>query len=166
MSLWSLNFTELNLLSINTSQLAITCQLFPHLINSRVLTRDHIAAIEENINRHFPHLPSSSVVINGTSVANEISILIKQAAAYGQYRNSLRGVQFGQANARDHFNHFVDVTSGMNRFQFLDCVENWFFLERLQFEGEPAQKEVLEAGWRAFAQVPQQLKLDFGLLEG
>lgn len=48
--------------------------------------------------------------------------------------------------------------------EFGKCIKNWAFMERLELEGEPAQREVLEAGWRAYEQVPRQVKLRLGLL--
>lgn len=48
--------------------------------------------------------------------------------------------------------------------EFGKCIRNWAFMERLELEGEPAQREVLEAGWRAYEQVPRQVKLRLGLL--
>lgn len=52
----------------------------------------------------------------------------------------------------------------MDLVEFGKCIRNWSFMERLELEGELAQREVLEAGWRAYEQVPRQVKLRLGLL--
>lgn len=52
----------------------------------------------------------------------------------------------------------------MDLVEFAKCDRNWTFMARLELEGEPAQREVLEAGWRAYEQVPRQVKLKLGLL--
>lgn len=56
---------------------------------------------------------------------------------------------------------FID---GMNIFLFEQCIENCYFLERLEHGGEQAQREMLEAGFRAYEQVPRHVKFGLGLL--
>lgn len=156
-SLWDLDVTELDCLTINTSQLEITIQLFPNLIHPRVLTTNHINAIKANIRSHF-YNPDPIMTADP-------SALIKQAVAFGQYRNSLQGIQFEPKDAPELFDHFILSTPGMNISQYRECVNNWSFIENLQCEGEQAQKKVLENGWTAFSLVPYHLKLAFGLIE-
>lgn len=156
-SLWDLEVTELDYLTINTSQLEIAIQLFPNLIHPRVLTTYHIKAINANISSHFDNTDSIMPV--------DPSALIKQAVAFGQYRNSLQGIQFEPKDSRELFNHFVHSTPGMNISQYCECVKNWCFIEKLQDGGQQAQKQILEDGWTAFSLVPHDLKLAFGLTE-
>lgn len=156
-SLWNLNTSELEYLAINTSQLEIAIQLFPNLIYPRILTINHIHAIKANIRIHF---------FNPDSImAADISTLIKQAVAFGQYHNSLKGIQFESKDCRELFNHFILSTPGMNITKYRECVNNWAFIEKLKGGGEEAQKKVLENGWMAFSLVPYHLKQAFGLIE-
>lgn len=41
---------------------------------------------------------------------------------------------------------------------FLDIVDTWMFMRRLELGGLEAQKSVLEKGWRAYEQVPRWLR--------
>lgn len=157
-SLSFLNLEQLDLLSINTTQLAIACRLFPNHIHPRILTPMHITAIKINISNHFTNLSFSPVA------DDDLDTLIAQAHAYGQYRSCLHGIEFGQRNIREeYFNHLLDKTRGMNLFEFSTCVSNWKFIERLQHEGTSAQKEVLEKGWAAYMYCPQVLVEALGL---
>lgn len=165
-SLFSLSLTELDQLTINTAQLAITCHLFENHIHPRLLTPRHILAIKCNSLSHFASRRSLRMLVDGTYVNDDPEILIRQAVAYGQYRNCLRAPQFGDMDARQlFFNHLLTVTPGITLFRFSDSVNNWFFIDRLQREGASAQKEVLEKGWAAYMLVPEQLKRDVGLLD-
>ena len=53
---------------------------------------------------------------------------------------------------------------GMDIVEFGKCIRNWSFMVRLKLGGELAQREVLEAGWRAYEKVPRYVKLSLGLL--
>lgn len=57
-----------------------------------------------------------------------------------------------------------DYIEGMDIFEFEKCIGNWYFMERLELTGEEAHREMLEAGWRAYEQVPRHVKLRLGLL--
>lgn len=106
------------------------------------------------------------MLINDTVLAHEPIALIRQARAYGQYRSSLERAQHGEVNDQDdYFALCWNFSGGMNFPEFTECVRNWFFIDRLEREGEPAQREVLERGWMAYEQVPEQVKRDLGLLE-
>lgn len=157
----SLNLSELDLLAMNTPQLAIASYLYPNLLHPRHLTAKHIAAIRININNHFANLPSSTLLKNNTGRNHDPVALIRQAMAYGQYLSTLETAQPGPSTTRESFfSHFMDVTKGMNLFEAADVVGNWNFIERLKHEGEPAQREVLEKGWTAYEQVPEYVKRD------
>lgn len=156
-SLWNLNTLQLDYLTINTSQLEITMQLFPNLIHPRLLTTNHVNAIKASVRIHF--FDPDSIMIADPST------LIKQSVAYGQYRNSLKGKQFEPQDARELFDHFIRNTPGMNISQFRECVKNWSFIENLHCKGEEAQKKVLETGWTAYSLVPHHLKIAFGLIK-
>lgn len=50
--------------------------------------------------------------------------------------------------------------------EFVDYVDTWVFISRLEVDGTDAQRSVLEEGWRAYMQVPEGLKRELGLLSG
>lgn len=56
---------------------------------------------------------------------------------------------------------FID---GMDIVEFGKCIGNWYLIERLELAGEEVHRELLEAGWRAYEQVPRHVKLGLGLL--
>lgn len=157
----TLNLSELDLLTINTSQLAIASYLYPNLLHPRHLTAEHIVAIRLNMNNHFANPSSSTLLINSTSRNDDPVALIRQAMAYGQYLSSLEKAPPGSSSAREcFFSHLMDVTEGMNLFEAAEVVGNWNFIQKLKHEGQPAQREVLEKGWTAYEQVPEYLKRD------
>lgn len=50
--------------------------------------------------------------------------------------------------------------------EFLDHLDTWIFMSRLEAEGDSAPRSLLEKGWTAFMQVPENLKLELGLVDG
>lgn len=159
----SLTPSELSYISINISQLAIAAYAYPWLLLPRLLTATHIAAIQIST---YHAVPSTFTVhINGETVADDTAKLIRQARAYGEYYNNLSIEQRRQRTIQENFRLLGwEFIQGMDLDEFGKCIKNWAFMERLELEGEPAQREVLEAGWRAYEQVPRQVKLRLGLL--
>lgn len=159
------NFSKLDLLTINTSQLAIASYLYPNLLHPRRLTTEHIAAIRINVNNHFADPPSPTLLINNTAVGHDPVVLFHQAMAYRYFRTAQETAS-GLGSFRDEFfRYWLEVTPGMNLIEYTNCVSNSDFMKRLEYEGEPAQREVLEKGWAAYQHVPEQIKRDLGLLE-
>lgn len=161
----SLSLSELDLLTMDTSKLAIASHLYPNLLDGRHLTPTHIAAIRININNHFPD-PTSLTLRNITAIDHHPEKLISVARAYGQYRHSLESEQQGEVSFREiFFERLLAVSKPLTLVVLADCVGHWRFIERLEREGGKAQKEVLEKGWMAYQQVPEQVKRELGLLE-
>lgn len=159
----SLTPAELSDISINTCQLAIVASLYPRPLLPRLLTPTHIAAIQ--IHTHHAD-PSFSVEhINGATIANDTIKIIRLARAYGDYYNNLSMAQRRERSIYDNYRMvWWEFIEGMDIFVFEECIENFYFLERLELGGEVAHREMLEAGWRAYEQVPRHVKLALGLL--
>lgn len=159
----SLTPPELSYISINTSQLAIAAYVYPWPLLPRLLTATHIAAIQISTYHAVPSI--STAHITGDTIAEDTAKLIRQARAYGEYYNNLSTEQQRQRTIQDNFRMLGwEFIQGMDLVEFGKCIRNWSFMERLELEGELAQREVLEAGWRAYEQVPRQVKLRLGLL--
>lgn len=159
------NFSILDLLTINTAQLAIAAYLYPNHLFPRRLTTEHISAIRINVNNHFVDPPSPTLLINNTAVGHDPVVLVHQALAYRHFRTA-QDTASGFENFRDlFFRYWLDVTPGMNLIEYTNCVSNSDFMDRLENEGETAQREVLEKGWTAYQHVPEQIKRDLGLLD-
>lgn len=163
----SLSLSGLDLLTMNTSHLAIASHLYPNLLYPRVLTPNHIAAIKINICNHSADpLSPPIVLINGAAIEDESLALIRHARAYGQHRRILARVEKGEVNVEgDDYQLWEDLTRAMSLVEYAECIENWLFIESLEGAGESGQKEVLEKGWAAFELVPDQVKRTLGLLE-
>lgn len=159
----SLTPSELSYISINTSQLPIAAYVYPWLLLPRQLTATHIAAIQIST---YHAVPSTFTAhITGETIADDTEKLIRRARAYGEHYNNLSAEQRRQRTIQENFRLLGwEFIQGMNLVEFGKCIRNLVFMERLELEGEPAQKEVLEAGWRAYEQVPRQVKVRLGLL--
>lgn len=143
-SILSLSLSELDLLTIHTSHLAIAAHLYPNLLYPRLLIPNPIAAIKINICNHSADPLSPIVLINGAAIEDESLALIRQARAYGHYRRILARVEEGEVNVEeDYFQLWVDLTRAMSLAEYAECVKNWLFIESLEHAGESAQKEVL-----------------------
>lgn len=91
--------------------------------------------------------------------------MIRLARAYGDYYNNLSMAQRRERTVLDNYRMVGwEFIEGMDIFLFEECVENFYFLRRLELGGEEAHREMLEAGWRAYEQVPRHVKLALGLL--
>lgn len=156
----SLNPPEFSYISITTSQPAIAAYVYLWPLLLRLLTATHIAAIQ--ISTYHAIFTAH---INGETVANDTAKLIRQARAYGEYNNNLSVEQQRQRSIQEDFRLLGwEFIQGMDLVEFGKCIRNRTFMERLELEGEPAQRETLEAGWRAYEQVPREVKLWLGLL--
>lgn len=159
----SLTPPELSYLSINTCQLAIAASLYPRPLLPRLLTATHIAAIQ--IHTHHADPSFSTEHISGLTIAEDTAKLIRQATAYGEYHNNLTREQQMERSIHDNYRILEwESIVGMDIVEFGKCIRNWSFMVRLKLGGELAQREVLEAGWRAYEKVPRYVKLSLGLL--
>ena len=159
----SLAPAELSDISITTYQLAIVASLYPRPLLPRLLTPTHIAAIQ--IHTHHAGPSFSLEHISGATIANDTIKLIRQARAFGEYYSNLSTAQRRERSIYDNYRMLGwEFIEGMDIFEFEKCIGNWYFMERLELAGEEAHREMLEAGWRAYEQVPRHVKLGLGLL--
>lgn len=164
-SLTSLTPSERDSTLINIPHLIIASILYPDLLRPRYLTPTHIAAI--NINTSFTDPSSPIPRTNGAEIAREANNAIHFAHEYRDYLSSLTEVeQFGRGLEEDFAALGWEVSEGMEYKEFVDYVDTWVFISRLEVDGTDAQRSVLEEGWRAYMQVPEGLKRELGLLSG
>lgn len=101
------------------------------------------------------------------TIADGTVKLIRQAQAYGGVWGLLQQSNNRAAKGKGYSQKLPDVGMevhpGMDMVEFRKCIRNCSFMMRLDFEGEPAQREVLEADWRAYEQVPRHVKVGLGL---
>lgn len=159
----SLTPVELSDISINTCELAIVASLYPRTLLPRLLTPTHIAAIQVHTHHADPSFPTEH--ISGATIATDTTKLIRQARAYGEYYTRLTMAQRSERSIHDNFRLLGwEFVEGMDIVEFRKCIGNWYFMETLELGGEETHREMLEAGWRAYDQVPRQVKLGLGLL--
>lgn len=157
--------SELNFPSIsaeaNDSQLAIVAYLYSHLV-PKILTPKHIAAIQIY---NYPNNPSSSpTFISCAAVTFETIRLIEKASAYAKYCNNLTNEQRGERGYLEHFRMFERETDMVITLaEFRECIKNYVFIERMNHDGELAQRQILLDGWEAYMLVPEQVKRGLGL---
>lgn len=137
--------------------------LYPRPLLARLLTPTHIAAIQ--IHTHHTHPFFSLEQVSGATIANDTIKLIRQARAFGEYYSNLSTAQRSDRTIYDNYRMLGwEFIEGMDIVEFEKCIGNWYFIERLELAGEEAHREMLEAGWRAYEQVPRHVKLGLGLL--
>lgn len=159
------NSSELNFPLIsaeaNDSQLAIVAYLYSH-VHPQMLTPKHIAAIQIY---NYPTNPSSSpTIISCAAVTFETIMLIKRASAYARYCNNLTNEQCGERGYLEHFRMFErEIDMVITLAEFRECIKNYVFIERMEHEGESAQRQILLDGWEAYMLVPEQVKRGLGL---
>lgn len=164
-SIHSLTTSELDFISINIPHLIITSILYPDLLHPRYLTPTHIAAIHINTSFAYPSSPTTHT--DGAAIALEATNAIGFARAYGEYLNSLTPEQRIARGTREDFAALGwEASEGMEWMEFLDYVETWIFMSRLEHGGINAQRSVLEDGWTAYMKVPETLKREMGLING
>lgn len=161
----SSNLSKLDFLTINLAQLEIASHLYPNILGPHKLTSTHIAAIRINIVRYFANSPFFRLLRKHTTADYNPKVLIYQAKVYGEYHNYLTKEEQSQVNIESElYKNLLKEIKEMDFTEFNDCVSNWFFIEKLEREGEMAAKKVLVKGWIIYKHILGNVKQDLGLL--
>ena len=155
--------SELESLQIFTQKLAIATALYANVLSPRCLTFNHIAAILMNADPSSRTRPIFSVAI---ALAIDANTSIRRARVYDKYQYSFTPEQFAARNTIEDFAALgLDIGNEIDRKNYFEDVGNWEFVMELEEGGLEAQKSLLEEGWTAFMQVPEDLKQEVGLLD-
>ena len=148
--------SELESIQIFTKNLAIATTLYPNVLHPRCLTFSQIAAIRMNADPSSRTRPRYSVA---TALALDANTFIRRARVYDNYQYSLTPEQFAARNTIEDFAALgLDIGSERDHKNYFEDMGNWEFMMELQEGGLEAQKSLLEEGWTAFMQVPDNLK--------
>lgn len=159
------NAAELELITLNTTHLAIASHLYPEVLYPHELNLDHVAAIRLFINDQVANAPSFAVLMINTVIDFDPETIISQARAYGKYRNYLAEPEL-ETNVREElFADLMDQTCGMDLPEFCAVMSNWYFIEKLERGGDPVRWTVLMKGWVAYQQVPDDIKRELDLID-
>ena len=144
-SLASLTLSEREAVLVDIPRLIVASIFYPDCLHPRYFTPTHIHAI--NINTSVAN-PSSPIPLrDGAEIARKANNAIYFARAYGEYLSTLTPAQrIKQNNEEDFATVGWAVSEGMGYIDFLDYMDCWIFMCRLELEGIDKQRSVLEEG--------------------
>lgn len=148
---------------VNTTHLLIASALYPSEQLPFSLTAKHIAAIRINTPLDKQAVTSEEE-IHSDAIVEQTFKMIRQAIAYGVYRNNLTPTE---QRERSDENHYLALrwyeSENMDIMSFRECIRNWSFIEKLMSGGLPVQEQVQVEGWEVYEQVPDRVKCALGL---
>lgn len=148
---------------VNTTHLLIASALYPSKQLPFSLTAKHIAAIRINTPLDKQAVTSEEE-IHSDAIVEQTFKMIRQAIAYGVYRNNLTPTE---QRERSDENHYLALrwyeSENMDIMSFRECIRNWSFIEKLMSGGLPVQEQVQVEGWEVYEQVPDRVKCALGL---
>lgn len=162
-SMSSLTAFEPGSVPVNTTHLLIASALYPSKQLPFSLTAKHIAAIRINTPLDKQAVTSEEE-IHSDAIVEQTFKMIRQAIAYGVYRNNLTPTE---QRKRSDENHYLALrwyeSENMDIMSFRECIRNWSFIEKLMSGGLPVQEQVQVEGWEVYEQVPDRVKCALGL---
>lgn len=148
---------------VNTTHLLVASALYPSKQLPFSLTAKHIAAIRINTPLDKQAVTSEEE-IHSDAIVEQTFKMIRQAIAYGVYRNNLTPTE---QRERSDENHYLALrwyeSESMDIMSFRECIRNWSFIEKLMSGGLPVQEQVQVEGWEVYEQVPDRVKCALGL---